>query len=214
MPCLQKRYRIGMTEFFCARSYGNRRNRPRRTAVIGQRRHTSRIGERAIFLDRDGVLNRDTGYVAHACELRLYHRVLPLLHQYKQAGYRFIVVTNQSGVDRGYFTERNIIRCNQFLIWCLRRQRIVLDALYYCPSSREGDPYRKPHPGMLLAAATRYRIRLSQSLMIGDRMTDCRAAWRAGVGHSILLPQRAGRLWRPRVVLGRVKRKTFLCTKG
>lgn len=165
---------------------------------MGQRRHTSPIGERAVFLDRDGVLNRDTGYVAHARDLRLSYRVLPLLRQYKQAGYRLIVVTNQSGVDRGYFTERNVMRCNRFLIGCLRRRGIPLDALYYCPASRDGDPYRKPRPGMLMAAAKRYPIRLSQSLMIGDRMTDCQAAWRAGVGRSMLLPQCAGRLWRPR----------------
>ncbi len=164
------------------------------------------MGERAIFLDRDGVLNRDTGYVGHVRELRLYYRVLPLLHHYKQAGYRLIVVTNQSGVDRGYFTEQNVIRCNCFLINCLHRRGIPLDALYYCPASRDGDPYRKPQSGMLMVAAKRYRIRLSQSLMIGDRMTDCRAAWRAGIGRSMLLPRCAGRLWRPQS-LGRVKRK-------
>ena len=170
------------------------RNRRTAAALGGS---PARRWNQAVFLDRDGVLNRDTGYVAHERDVRFCHRVLPLLRRYHRQGFRMIVVTNQSGVDRGYHTTQDILRCNRFLLRHLRRRGVPIDGLYYCPSQRSGDRYRKPHPGMLLAASRRYQIDLSRSVMIGDRPTDMEAAQRAGVGRGILLFRRPGRLWRP-----------------
>lgn len=195
-----------MTEFFCARSGGQTHMLPRRMATVGKRRQTAVFQwNRAVFLDRDGVLNRDTGYVAHQRDMRFCHRVLPLLRWYHRKGYRMVVITNQSGVERGYCTIQNVIRCSRFLLLHLRRHGVPIDGMYFCPSQRDGDRYRKPRPGMLLAAAQKYHIDRSHSFLIGDRPSDMEAAKRAGLRHQILLPKHPGRLWRPRVYFSQRK---------
>lgn len=191
-----------MTEIVCARAgfplRPQTRNRTR-LWVNPSTRVSRKTTRRAVFLDRDGVLNKDSGYAVHPYAIRFCHRVLPLIRQLRRRGYLVIVVTNQSGLERGMFTTHDFLRCTQYMLRHLRQRGIEIDALYYCPSLRDADPYRKPGPGMLWAAARRYQIDVKHSLLIGDRMTDILAGKRAGVGHCMLLSCQRGRLSLPRL---------------
>jgi len=150
---------------------------------------------RAVFLDRDGTLIRDVGYLRSADQLALLPGVPHALKRLHDAGYLLVLVTNQSGVARGLFTEEDVRHTNQALQELLRKKGIELDALYYCPHLPEGTvtPYaqvcdcRKPAPGMLLRAAREHDVDLARSFMIGDSPSDVEAGRRAGC-RTIQLP--------------------------
>ena len=207
-----------MTDIFCARApaprllrekRNSRRRKPGRPIANPRPRPALRLpyfptgrhapAKKALFLDRDGVLNRDSGYAVHPYAMRFCHRVLPLVRRLQRKGYLAIVVTNQSGLDRGLFTKRDFLRCTRYMLRRLHRKGVAVRALYYCPAALDDDPFRKPGAGMLLAAAAHYGIDLGRSVMIGDRASDRMAGMRAGVGRCILLPHRRGRLARPRL---------------
>jgi D-glycero-D-manno-heptose 1,7-bisphosphate phosphatase len=144
----------------------------------------------AIFLDRDGVLNEDSGYVGDPNRLQLLPGVPQALKDLAERGYLLVVVTNQSGVARGFFDETAVKRCNQKLEQTIEELGGPrFDLVLYCPHHPEGivTPYnrscscRKPFPGMILEAADQLSIDLSHSFMIGDKADDIECAERAGV---------------------------------
>lgn len=143
---------------------------------------------RAVFLDRDGTVNREVAYLSRVRHLELLPGAAAALGALKAAGFRLILVSNQSGVARGYFTVRTMKKINRRLERALRREGVRLDGLYACPWHIEGPPgpyrrehpWRKPSPGMLLAAAARFGIDLYGSWMVGDRASDIIAGQRAG----------------------------------
>jgi len=142
---------------------------------------------KAIFLDRDGVLIYDKEYLAHPDHLELIPGVETL--RTWQETYRLIVVTNQSGVARGKFSEERLLEIHQKLLTELDVHGVFLDAIYYCPHHPEyGETClcRKPNPGMLLAAAENFGLDLTNSWMIGDRSSDI-AAGAAASCRTILL---------------------------
>lgn len=152
----------------------------------GELRHGS--GKRAVFLDRDGVLIPDTGYPDDPAAIVLNPGVPGALAALRDAGYRLVVVTNQSGVARGCFTLERLAAVHQRLRELLARGGAVLDALYFCPhlpgapvAAFAGDcPCRKPRPGMLLAAAQELGLDLRECWMVGDGARDVAAATAAG----------------------------------
>jgi D-glycero-D-manno-heptose 1,7-bisphosphate phosphatase len=161
-------------------------------------------GLRAIFLDRDGTLMRDVGYCSKPAEVELLEGVGKLLPKLKNAGFKIIIVTNQSGIGRGYFTEEDF--------WSVQRELEkqlgtgVIDATYFCADTPHNETARrKPNPGMLLEAARELGIDLEQSYMVGDKMSDAEAGIRAGVRASILFG--------PNAVLGPMKSGTTLVAK-
>lgn len=138
---------------------------------------------RAIFLDRDGVINIDHGYVHKVEDLQLINGVGDALVELKRRGFCLIVISNQSGVGRGYFGAADVEAFNEALQNRLKNEySISLDGIYVCydapsvPSTR-----RKPAPGMILEAANDHSIDLSASWMVGDRDTDVLCAIAAGV---------------------------------
>ena len=142
--------------------------------------------ERAIFLDRDGTLIKDVGYCSQPEQVELIEGVRDLLSRLKNAGFRLIIVTNQSGIGRGYFTEEDF--------WAVQRELEkqlgpgVIDATYFCADApRQESIRRKPSPGMLLEAATDLSIDLGESYMVGDKVSDAEAGIRAGVRAAILV---------------------------
>jgi D-glycero-D-manno-heptose 1,7-bisphosphate phosphatase len=143
---------------------------------------------RAVFLDRDGVVVEDVGYLRSPDQLRLLPGAAEAIRRLREAGYLAIVVTNQSGVARGYFGEEDVRRAHAALEEMLRAAGTKLDAIYYCPHHpTEGEPpyrvacsCRKPEPGMLLQAAADLGIDLKASALIGDKPSDVEAAHRAG----------------------------------
>ena len=142
----------------------------------------------AVFLDRDGTINREVSYLARTAALELLPGAAAALALLQQAGYRLVVVSNQSGVARGLFSLRRMKKINRRLVRLLRKAGVRLDGFWSCPWHAEGrrgpfradHPFRKPAPGMLEAAAARLGIRLGASWMIGDREGDIAAGAAAG----------------------------------
>ena len=142
----------------------------------------------AIFLDRDDTLIGDPGYINDPALVHLLDDVGPALGRLAQAGFKLVVVTNQSGIARGYLDEPMLERIHEELRRQLADWGVKLDAIYYCPYladaeieryRRESD-WRKPMPGMILAAAADLDIDLSRSWMIGDGDRDIQAGKAAG----------------------------------
>jgi D,D-heptose 1,7-bisphosphate phosphatase len=133
----------------------------------------------AIFLDRDGVIIEDTGYVCGS-DLKFMDRIFPLIEQANSAHIPVVVVTNQSGISRGYFAEKDVEQTHAFIDRVLQEKGLRIDRFYYCPYHVKGkvEKYRKkslcrkPDPGMVLKACRDMGLDLSASLMIGDRERD------------------------------------------
>ena len=142
----------------------------------------------AVFLDRDGVLNRDRGYVAHARDFEFLPGILSALQSLQAVGYPLVVVTNQSGIGRGYYNEEDYQTLTCWMREQLLAAGIKLTAIYHCPHAPElACACRKPAPGMLLQAAREYQLDLARSWMVGDKPSDMAAARRAGVGRTVLV---------------------------
>ena len=141
------------------------------------------------FLDRDGVINVDSGYVGRWEDFEYLPEAIEGLKQLQSAGFKLIVVTNQSGIARGYYSEDDFLALTKAMTADLSAKGVTLAAVYYCPYLEDADlePYRvasylrKPEPGMLLKAAQDHDIDLSRSIMVGDKVSDMVAAERAGV---------------------------------
>ena len=149
----------------------------------------------AVFLDRDGVINQDTGYVSCVDDFHFIDGTIEALQILKKKGYCLVVVTNQSGIARGYFTEEQFMSLTEWMDWSLADRDVDLDGIYFCPHHptagvgeyRQECNCRKPAPGMLLDAAKDLKIDLADSYMVGDKAGDLQAAKAAGVGHKVLV---------------------------
>jgi heptosyltransferase-2 len=134
-----------------------------------------------VFLDRDGTLNYDPGYLKVAAELRLLAGVGPALARLKRAGARLVVVTNQSGVGRGIFTLKDLEAIHARLEGLLEQEEVALDAIYFCPHHPDdGCSCRKPEVGMVKRAASELQLDLRRSYLIGDHARDIQMAKRVG----------------------------------
>ncbi|GBQ63402.1 histidinol phosphatase [Ameyamaea chiangmaiensis NBRC 103196] len=146
-------------------------------------------GRAAVFFDRDGVLNVDTGYPSVPAELVLIPGAAQAVAHAKACGYVTVVVTNQSGVARGLFDEAAVDRFNGHLAAQIAKSGGSLDHFYVCPyhpdaqvAAFRGDhPDRKPNPGMIQRAAHDLGLDLSRSFLVGDKSTDVEAARAAGI---------------------------------
>jgi D-glycero-D-manno-heptose 1,7-bisphosphate phosphatase len=150
---------------------------------------------RAVFLDRDGVINVDHGYVHRVDDFRFVPGSAQALQRLCAAGWHLVVVTNQSGIARGLYTADDYDRFTAHLQNELRAIGVSLDAVHCCPhlpdaalpAYRQACDCRKPGPGMLLRAARELSIDLGASVMVGDRLTDVLAGRAAGVGRCVLV---------------------------
>jgi len=146
------------------------------------------MSNKAIFLDRDDTLMEDPGYINNADQVKLLDGVAEALAELKHMGYKLIVVSNQSGVARGIVTEKVLGEIHDRLRQMLAEKGACLDRIYYCPYHPDGvipkyrkeSDWRKPSPGMLLAAAEELDIDLSQSWAVGNSGRDIKAGLRAG----------------------------------
>ena len=144
----------------------------------------------ALFLDRDGVLNVDQGYVHRWADFRWIPGAREAVAAANRAGWLVIVVTNQSGVGRGYYTEADMHALHERMAQDLAALGAHVDAVYFCPHHPDAPedryrhpdpPDRKPNPGMLLRALADFPIDRDRSLLVGDKASDMEAARRAGV---------------------------------
>lgn len=150
---------------------------------------------KAAFIDRDGVINEEREYVHRISDFVLLPGAITGLLKLKQADYKLIVVTNQSGIGRNLYSERDFQILTLHMKNMLRHNGVQLDGVYYCPHHpihgvgeyKATCACRKPLPGMLLQAAVEHNINLSRSVLIGDKLTDIQAGQAAGVKASILV---------------------------
>ncbi len=127
----------------------------------------------AVFIDRDGTLIHEKNYLSRPEDVRLYAGAVPALKLLNASGFRVVMVTNQSGIGRGYFTEKDLGRVHRHLRKMLKSSGITLDAIYYCPHSPEaGCGCRKPNLGMVKRAERELSVDLSRSFTIGDHPGD------------------------------------------
>jgi D-glycero-D-manno-heptose 1,7-bisphosphate phosphatase len=142
---------------------------------------------KAIFMDRDGTVSEEVGYMYHAGLYKPFPWTGEAVRKINDSGYKAILITNQAGVERGYFPESMVHEVHSVLDAELNRWSAHLDGIYYCPHRPETQcDCRKPKPGMILRASQEMSIELAESYMIGDRFVDVQAAHGAGV-KSVLL---------------------------
>ena len=148
----------------------------------------------ALFLDRDGVINEEVGYLFRTEDVRWVDGIFDLVRTARRCGYRVVVVTNQSGIARELYTTEQFLELMDWMRAAFERQGGVLDAVYYCPFHpahgvgewKREHPDRKPGPGMLLRAERELGVDLSRSILIGDRCSDLQAAEAAGLRQAFL----------------------------
>jgi histidinol-phosphate phosphatase family protein len=149
---------------------------------------------RAVFVDRDGVLIRDRHYLGDPGSVKLYAGVPAALKALRRAGFKVVVVSNQSGVARGYLTRRQVDAVHARLKALLARAGAKWDALYYSPYGPDsGHPWRKPGTGMLQAARRRFGLDLRASYLVGDKTSDIECARRAGCAGVLVRTGKGGR---------------------
>jgi D-glycero-D-manno-heptose 1,7-bisphosphate phosphatase len=150
---------------------------------------------RALFLDRDGVVNEEVGYLHRPDEVRFVDGIFSLCRTAAGLGYRLIVVTNQAGIARGYYSEADFEALMEFMRGELRVEGVELDAVYYCPfhpehgvgKYKQEHEDRKPGTGMLRRGAREFGVELSESVLVGDRCSDVGAANAAGLTQAFLI---------------------------
>lgn len=165
------------------------------------------MSRRAIFLDRDGTLCHEVGYVNHPERLQLMPGASDAVRQLREDGWAVVVVTNQAGVARGYFPRHVVDQAHAHLRAMLAREDATLDGVYACPHHPDvGGPgfhkdceCRKPRPGMLLRAREELDLDLARSYIVGDSFRDVGAGRNAGLAGTVLVRSGYGRgelLWK------------------
>jgi D-glycero-D-manno-heptose 1,7-bisphosphate phosphatase len=150
---------------------------------------------RALFLDRDGVINADKNYVWRIEEFEFLPGIFELCRAAQEVGLIPIVVTNQAGIGRGYYTEHDFWTLTEWMLGQFRERGIGIGHVYHCPyhpaagigEYRRESFDRKPNPGMILRAKNDFDLELSRSVLVGDKDSDIEAGRAAGVGFNIKL---------------------------
>lgn len=150
---------------------------------------------KALFLDRDGVINVEKNYVHKIEDFEFIDGIFEVTKYFQDKGYLIIVITNQAGIGRGYYTENDFHILNNWMVNQFRLRGITINKVYYCPyhpkyglgEYKKDSMDRKPNPGMILKAQQEFNINLKQSVLIGDKISDIQAGQRAGIIKNILL---------------------------
>ncbi len=147
----------------------------------------------AVFLDRDGTLMEDADYCHAPSQVAVYPGTAWELRRLREAGYRLVIVTNQSGIGRGYFTETNFARVQTEFFRQLGSHELI-DAVYHCPDTPfVASLRRKPAPGMILEAARDLDLDLARSYIVGDKADDLACGRNAGLAGGVLVLTGKGR---------------------
>lgn len=149
---------------------------------------------RALILDRDGVVNLDKDYVHKIEDFEFIDGIFDLCRNAAGQGYLILVITNQSGIGRGYYTEDDFHTLNDWMKARFVEEGVTIAQVYFCPYHpvhgigryKQDSQDRKPNPGMILRAARDFDLDLPNCILVGDRESDMKAAQTAGVGHKVL----------------------------
>jgi D-glycero-D-manno-heptose 1,7-bisphosphate phosphatase len=155
--------------------------------------------KRALFLDRDGVINEDHDYVYRSSSFRFIRGIFHLCRVAQRLKFSIVVVTNQAGIGRGLYTEQDFQELTAWMLKEFSKRSISVARVYHCPYHpqhgkghyRRDSPMRKPRPGMILKARRDLELDLQASVLVGDKSTDIAAGKAANVGSNILLSRDA-----------------------
>jgi D-glycero-D-manno-heptose 1,7-bisphosphate phosphatase len=143
---------------------------------------------RAVFLDRDGTLIVEKNYLADPAQVELLPGTPEALRRLQDAGFKLFLVTNQSGIGRGYYTLADLHRVHAHLVDDLARHGVTLARIYFAPEAPDQPSRgRKPSPQMLFDARDEFAVNLAASFMIGDKLIDLECGWNAGVQQCLLV---------------------------
>ena len=144
--------------------------------------------QRAVFLDRDGVINKEVGYLHKIEDFEFIDGVFEACKHFQALGYKLIIITNQSGIARGYYQEEDFHILTKWMLTQFANQGIDILYVSFCPHGPESScKCRKPQPGMLIEARDKFDIDMKNSWMIGDKEADVGAANAAGINNTILV---------------------------
>ena len=144
---------------------------------------------KCIFFDRDGVLNKDKGYISKVRDIEIFSKVGQAIYECNKNKYLVIIITNQSGIGRGLITLKQLSQIHSYIKKKIKKNKAIINDIFYCPFHPTGakGKYkkisydRKPNPGMLFKAIKKWKIDPKQSFMIGDKVSDRSAAKAAGL---------------------------------
>ncbi|MEC0227949.1 D-glycero-alpha-D-manno-heptose-1,7-bisphosphate 7-phosphatase [Paenibacillus alba] len=149
---------------------------------------------KALFLDRDGVINVEKNYVYRIQDFEFQPHVFEVLQKFQSENYLLIIITNQAGVAKGYYSEEDFHILNNWMLEQFQKADVNITNVYYCPFHLNGAPpynqdsfNRKPNPGMIFAARDEFLIDLEASVLIGDQESDILAGINAGIKKNVLL---------------------------
>ena len=143
---------------------------------------------KVIFLDRDGVINKEIGYLHKSKDFKFIDGVFEACKNFQSLGYKLIIITNQSGIARGYYKEEDFHILTKWMLVQFENEGVDILDIFFCPHGPKSTcKCRKPQPGMLLEARDKYTINMEDSWMIGDKEVDVSAANAAGVNNTILV---------------------------
>lgn len=153
------------------------------------------MADKVIFLDRDGTINKEVNYLYQINNFEFISGAPKAIRLFHELGYMVIVVTNQSGVARGYYKETNVILLHNYINTLLKKENTYIDSFYYCPHHPEGVikrysyvcECRKPKVGMIKQASYDFDIDLYNSILIGDKNIDIQTGKNAGIGKNYLV---------------------------
>lgn len=149
---------------------------------------------KALFLDRDGVINVEKNYVYRIEDFEFVDGIFHILNFFQKKGYLLVIITNQAGIGRGFYSEEDFFILNNWMLYELSQRGININKVYFCPyhpiygvGHYKKDSYdRKPSPGMIIKAKKEFNIDLNKSILIGDKESDILAGINAGVGKLFL----------------------------
>lgn len=150
---------------------------------------------KALFLDRDGVINKEKDYLYRIEDFEFIDGVFEALRHFQAKGYLLIIITNQSGIARGYYRESDFLALNDWMFHQFAAQDIHIAKVYYSPyhpeygigEYKKETACRKPNPGMILQAKEEFNIDLTKSILVGDKESDIEAGLNAGITMNILV---------------------------
>lgn len=141
-----------------------------------------------IFLDRDGVINKDVQYLYKIEDFIFIDGIFEACNNFEKLGYKIVIVTNQSGIQRNFYTENDYENLTQWMLNQFNKNHINILDIFHCPHGQNSNcSCRKPKPGMFIKAQGKYNIDMVNSWMIGDKERDISAALSAGIRNTILL---------------------------
>lgn len=153
------------------------------------------MSNKCVFFDRDGVINYEKGYVHKIDDFEFMPDVFDCMRRFQDSGFSIVIITNQAGIGRGYYTEKQFEYLCEWMKAQLSKSSIFIDGIYFCPHhpTHGVGVYntecncRKPKPGMVLQAQKELCLNLSESILIGDKVSDVLAGKNAGVGRNYLV---------------------------